>query len=320
MEIHLSTQAHSVNAAAVEFWRETGVQRINLARELGKEDIADMIKKFPDMEFEIFVHGAMCLALSGHCLMSAWVNKRPANLGQCTQPCRFEYRGRRFNEISLTVEEKLRQGEDCWEIEQGSHFSAIFAPSDLCLVPFMDELVAMQPASLKIEGRTKSPSYVAQVTDIYRTALDTACIKQGITPKFTPKRQDIDKEEFMLELFNSSGKNPRPLSTGFYLTERQDRKAPENYVPRPIVAKLGKQIKPNFYEVDVRSTWHNEKDASFLLPCMERPTVPSTKYTLCNHAQNETDTLHPGLKGYIRLEEDALPADTVIPENIFIRA
>lgn len=189
----------------MEFWKETGVQRINLARELGKDDMTNIIRQFPDMEFEIFVHGAMCLALSGHCLMSAWINKRPANLGQCTQPCRFEYRGKKFNEISLTVEERQRQGEDCWDIEQGSDFSAIFAPSDLCLVPFMDELVTMQPASLKIEGRTKSPSYVAQVTDIYRTALDLACQKQGIEPKFQPKR-DIGKEEFMLELFNSSGK------------------------------------------------------------------------------------------------------------------
>ena len=320
MEIHLSTQAHSVNSAAVEFWREIGVQRINLARELGKEDISALIKQFPDTEFEIFVHGAMCLALSGHCLMSAWVNKRPANLGQCTQPCRFEYRGRKFNEISLIVEEKFRQGEDCWEIEQGSAFSAIFAPSDLCLVPFMDELVALQPASLKIEGRTQSPSYVAQVTDVYRTALDIACIKQGIEPKFTPKRLDIDKEEFMLELFNSSGKNPRPLSTGFFLPERRDRKAPENYIPRPIVARLGKQVKPGFYEVDVRSTWNKAKDAFLLMPCMERPCLKSSCYTLYNHAQIEAQTLHPGLKGYIKLAEEFEGLPAFLPENIFIRA
>lgn len=316
MEIHLSTQAHSVNSAAVEFWKETGVQRINLARELGKEEMTAIIRRFPDMEFEIFVHGAMCLALSGHCLMSAWVNKRPANLGQCTQPCRFEYRGRKFTEISLTVEEKLRQGEDCWDIEQGSHFSAIFAPSDLCLVPYMDDLVAMQPASLKIEGRTKSPSYVAQVTDVYRTALDIACAKQGIEPKFAPKRTDLDSEAFMLELFNSSGKNPRPLSTGFFFPERRDRKAPENYVPRPIVAKLGKKTADTVYEVDVRSTWDSAKDAYLILPGMERPRIPSASYTLYSRGQNETGTLHPGLKGYIRFEE----APENLPENIFIRA
>lgn len=316
MEIHLSTQAHSVNSAAVEFWKETGVQRINLARELGKEEITAIIRKFPDTEFEIFVHGAMCLALSGHCLMSAWVNKRPANLGQCTQPCRFEYRGRKFSDLTLTVEEKLRQGEDCWDIQQGSHFSAIFAPSDLCLVPYMEDLVAMQPASLKIEGRTKSPSYVAQVTDVYRTALDLACVKLGIEPKFTPKRTDIDQEEFMLELFNSSGKNHRPLSTGFFLPERLDRKAPENYVPRPIAAKLGKKIKDGVYEIDVRNTWNSGKDAYLVLPGMERVRIPHSAYTLYNHAQNEAETLHPGLKGFIRFEET--PEN--LPENIFIRA
>lgn len=316
MEIHLSTQAHSVNSAAVEFWKEIGVHRINLARELGKAEMTKIISTFPDTEFEIFVHGAMCLALSGHCLMSAWVNKRPANLGQCTQPCRFEYRGRKFTDISLTVEEKLRQGEDCWDIEQGTHFSAIFAPSDLCLVPYMDELVAMQPASLKIEGRTKSPSYVAQVTDVYRTALDLACIKQGIAPKFAPKRQDIEQEEFMLELFNSSGKNPRPLTTGFFFPERQDRKAPENYTPRPMAAKLGKKIRENLWEVDVRNTWNSEKDAWLVLPGMDRPCIRQGTYTLYNHQQNEVRTLHPGLKGFIRFEQE--PQN--LAENIFIRA
>ncbi len=316
IEIHLSTQAHSVNSAAVEFWKETGVSRINLARELGKAEMNQIISNYPEMEFEVFVHGAMCLALSGHCLMSAWVNKRPANLGQCTQPCRFEYRGRKFTDISLTVEERLREGEDCWDIEQGTHFSAIFAPSDLCLVPYMEDLIKMQPASLKIEGRTKSPSYVAQVTDIYRTAIDQTCVKLGIEPKFTPNRSHIENEEFMLELFNSSGKNPRALSTGFFFPERIDRKAPENYSPRPIVAKLGEKIKDNFYEVDVRSTWKNEKDASILLPGMNRPCIKANTYTLYNHQQNQVDTLHPGLKGYIQLEEN-MPN---LVQGLFIRA
>ena len=116
--LHLSTQAHSVNGAAVAFWREAGVERINLARELGFKQIRALAEAFPGVDFEVFVHGAMCLALSGHCLLSAWVNNRPANQGRCTQPCRFEYRG-----LSLLVEEQKRSGEALWEIREGEAFS-----------------------------------------------------------------------------------------------------------------------------------------------------------------------------------------------------
>ena len=164
--LHLSTQAHSVNGAAVAFWREAGVERINLARELGFKQIRALAEAFPGVDFEVFVHGAMCLALSGHCLLSAWVNNRPANQGRCTQPCRFEYRG-----LSLLVEEQKRSGDALWEIREGEAFSGFWAPQDLCLLRYVGCLADLGVRALKLEGRTKSGGYVAQIADVYRTAL-----------------------------------------------------------------------------------------------------------------------------------------------------
>ncbi len=128
--VHLSTQANTCNAASVAFWHAQGAERVNLARELRFAEIHAIAKACPQVELECFVHGAQCLAISGQCLLSAWLNNRPANAGQCTQPCRFEYRP--MPGASLAVEEKLRSGEEIFEITQGEEgFSAFWSPEDL---------------------------------------------------------------------------------------------------------------------------------------------------------------------------------------------
>ena len=289
-----------------------------MARELGKEDMLALIKEFPEMEFEVFVHGAMCLALSGHCLMSSWVNKRPANLGQCTQPCRFEYRGTKLTDMRLSVEETLRRGDDCWDIEQGSDFSAIFAPSDLCLVRYMDDLIKMGPASLKLEGRTKSASYVAQVTDVYRTAMDFYAQKNGILPKLEPlvRENELTPQDFMDELFNTGSRPLRPLSTGFFLPERLEEKISDDYAVRPVVALFGDAVKEGTWEVKVRSTWKSEKNASILMPQMLRPLLEAGRYTFTNHQGIKVNTLHPGMSGLLHFEDEIKN----LQKGLYIRA
>ncbi len=315
IEIHLSTQAHSVNSAAVEFWKEQNITRINLARELGKVQIKELIAKFPEMEFEVFVHGAMCLALSGHCLLSAWMNKRPANLGQCTQPCRFEYKGVSFQDLSLTVEENMRQGEDTWIIEQDENYSSMFAPSDLCLVPFMNDLIQLNPSSLKLEGRTKSASYVAQVTDVYRTAIDFYAQENNLEAKNKVEAR-LCTSDFMNEIYNTGSRPLRPFTSGFFLPERLEDKVPDNYILRPIVAFLGCEVEKNVWEVKVRSTWNRAKDASFLIPGLKRPTIKANTYSFTNHQGQEVETLHPGMSGLIHLQEEVKE----LQKGIYIRA
>ena len=297
IELHLSTQAHSVNSAAVEFWKEQGVKRINLARELGRDAMERLIGRFPDMDFEVFVHGAMCLSLSGHCLISEWANRRHANLGLCTQPCRFEYRG-----LRLTVEEGIRQDGPFLEIQEGEDFSAFWAPMDLCLVRWMGELAAMGPAALKIEGRTKSGGYVAQVTDVYRTALDSA---------LNLPAEAFEPECFLDELFHTAS---RPLCSGFYLPEREVEAVPADFRARPVVARVLGPAENGGWRVQVRSPWESTQDASVLLPGMKRPLLKAGSYVLENHRGERTDRLNPGMDGVLYCQCEAMP------EGVYIRA
>ena len=297
IELHLSTQAHSVNSAAVEFWKEQGVKRINLARELGRDAMERMISRFPGMDFEVFVHGAMCLSLSGHCLISEWANRRHANLGLCTQPCRFEYRG-----LRLIVEEGIRQDGPFLEIQEGEDFSAFWAPMDLCLVRWMGELAAMGPAALKIEGRTKSGGYVAQVTDVYRTALDSA---------LNLPADAFEPERFLDELFHTAS---RPLCSGFYLPEREVEAVPADFRARPVVARVLGPAENGGWRVQVRSPWESTQDASVLLPGMRRPLLKAGGYVLENHRGERTDRLNPGMDGVLYCQCEAMP------EGVYIRA
>jgi putative protease len=158
--VHLSTQANTTNAEAVRFWQAGGVCRVNLARELTLEEIRT-IHAGTDVELEVFVHGALCVAYSGRCLLSAALTGRSANQGACTHPCRWRY--------SLT--EETRPGEHL-SIEEDGRGTYIMNSRDLCLVEYLPELLAAGVSSLKIEGRMKSRYYVAAVTRVYRAALD----------------------------------------------------------------------------------------------------------------------------------------------------
>lgn len=158
--IHLSTQSNTCNPAAGRFWQQAGVGRINLARELTLEDIAQF-QKVPGLELEAFVHGAMCVAYSGRCLISAALVDRSANRGDCAQPCRWNY----------SLVEEMRPGEPM-TIEEDERGTYLFNSRDLCLVEHLNVLVDAGVSSFKIEGRMKGIYYVAVTTDIYRQALD----------------------------------------------------------------------------------------------------------------------------------------------------
>lgn len=159
--LHLSTQASTSNPAAARFWSQAGVGRINLARELSLEDIRAVHAAVPEVELEVFVHGAMCVAWSGRCLLSAALTGRSANRGVCTHPCRWKY----------ALVEETRPGE-FFPLEEDGRGTYLLNSRDLCLVEHIPELARAGAASLKIEGRMKSCYYVAAVTRVYRAALD----------------------------------------------------------------------------------------------------------------------------------------------------
>lgn len=159
---HISTQANCTNSEAARFWQALGASRVILGREVSLSE-CEQIAKASDIELEIFVHGAVCMSYSGRCLLSGFLTGRSANLGDCAQPCRWQYR---------LVEER-RPGE-YMPIEEDRWGSYILNSKDLCLIDFLPEILQAGVSSLKIEGRMKSAYYVANVTRVYRQALD-AC-------------------------------------------------------------------------------------------------------------------------------------------------
>ena len=161
LALHVSTQASTVNTAAVKHYQSLGCERVILARETSIERMKAMISQLDEMEIETFVHGAACMAYSGRCLLSAAMVGRSGNQGECAQPCRWQYH---------VVEEK-RPGEylPVCEDDNGTY---IFSAKDLCLMPVLPQLIEAGVSSLKIEGRMKTEYCVATVTAAYRRALD----------------------------------------------------------------------------------------------------------------------------------------------------
>ncbi len=162
VDIHMSTQTGVVNYAAANALYELGAKRVVVARELPLDDIGELRSRVPaELEIEAFVHGAMCVSFSGRCLLSAYLNERDANRGDCSQPCRWEY----------ALVEKKRPGQYL-DIAEDRHGAYILNSRDLCMIEHIPELAEAGVSSLKIEGRAKSAYYVAVTTHAYRAAID----------------------------------------------------------------------------------------------------------------------------------------------------
>ncbi|HBC91532.1 MAG TPA: peptidase U32, partial [Pelotomaculum sp.] len=160
LPVHLSTQANTTNWAAARFWQRMGVSRIVLARELSLDEMKEIVERV-SVDLEVFVHGAMCIAYSGRCLLSNYLTGRDANRGDCAQSCRWQY---------ALLEEK-RPGEFI-PVEEDTRGTYILSSRDLCLIEHIPELIEAGVKSFKIEGRMKSANYVAGVVKAYRAALD----------------------------------------------------------------------------------------------------------------------------------------------------
>jgi putative protease len=208
VDIHLSVQANTVNYAAVKFWKSLGLTRVILSRELSLDEIAEIRQECPDMELEVFVHGALCIAYSGRCLLSGYFNHRDANQGTCTNSCRWDYKMDNAEENGTGDIEKIEfdfdkaLGEsalsDCGSqprhpmadrvyviarqdhpgelmpVMEDEHGTYIMNSKDLRAVEHVEKLAKIGIDSLKVEGRTKSIYYVARTAQVYRQAIDDA--------------------------------------------------------------------------------------------------------------------------------------------------
>lgn len=209
--IHLSVQANAVNWASVKFWLQQGLSRVILSRELSLEEIEEIRRQVPEMELEVFVHGALCMAYSGRCLLSGYINHRDPNQGTCTNACRWQYQAHegQQNELGEVVrsctptlgkgatterlfllEDDTRPGElmEAFEDEHGTY---IMNSKDLRAVQHVERLVKMGVHSLKIEGRTKSHFYVARTAQVYRQAIDDAVAGRPFSPRLFTELESL---------------------------------------------------------------------------------------------------------------------------------
>ncbi|MFH1456399.1 MAG: U32 family peptidase [archaeon] len=219
MEVHLSTQASASNSEAITTYQKLGIKRFILARELSLNQIKK-IKKNTNAEIETFVHGAMCMAVSGRCFLSEDMFGRSANRGKCVQPCRRSY--------------IVKDSENDKSLQVKNHY--IFSAKDLCTLPFIDKLIKAKISSFKIEGRSKTPEYVDTVVRVYRKAIDAY---------FETKLTDDLKKQLMEELKQSYN---RGFSQGFYLgtPTTNDWSKTQGNVSKTIKKEIGKVI--NYYK------------------------------------------------------------------------
>lgn len=217
MPIHLSVQANAINWATVKFWKDYGLTRVILSRELSIEEIEEIQQHVPDIELEVFVHGALCMAYSGRCMLSGYMNKRDANQGACTNACRWEYKIHEAKEDESgdiipvqQVETKKsccssendqhhfaepvlvqRNEEEMFAAEEDEHGTYFMNSKDLRAVQHVERLSKIGVASLKIEGRTKSYFYCARTAQIYRKAIDDALAGRPFDPSLMTQLEGL---------------------------------------------------------------------------------------------------------------------------------
>ena len=246
MPVHLSVQANAVNWATVKFWQNMGLTRVILSRELSIDEIEEIKNNVPGMEIEVFVHGALCMAYSGRCMLSGYMNKRDANQGACTNACRWEYKihdakedetgdvipVKNLSETADADEQHMqaqhqfnepvllqRNDEDMFAAEEDEHGTYFMNSKDLRAVQHVDRLTKMGIHSLKIEGRTKSYFYCARTAQIYRKAIDDALAGKPFDPALMTQLEGLANrgytEGFLRRHIHSEYQNYETGSSSF---------------------------------------------------------------------------------------------------------
>ena len=232
LPIHISTQANTTNWKTVQMWHKLGAKRITLARELSLNEMRGIRDRVPEVELEAFIHGAMCMAVSGRCLLSNYLAGRDANRGECAQTCRWHY----------TLQEETRPGEHFPVFEDGRG-AYILSSCDLSTIDFFERVLAIGLDSLKIEGRMKSIHYAAVVTRIYREAID----------RYT-SGSDRCSRRWISELQSVSN---RGFTPGFYLgapkPETHDYTTSAPHATAELVAKVIKRCDDGRCLVEIRN-------------------------------------------------------------------
>lgn len=281
IEIHVSTQANVVSYHAAKFWYDNGAKRVILGRETSKDQIQEIMKNKPeDLEVEMFIHGALCWAYSGRCFLSEYLSCRSANLGDCSQSCRWAY--------NMYLEEKNKPG-NLMPVETDENGTYILSSKDLCLIKEIPQIIDMGVDSLKIEGRLKTEYYLASVVNVYRNAIDDYMAN--------PEGYDYTKYLKELEKVKTRG------LTTFYFNDRNNRDFQEYE---------GKQYNPD-YEFGGKIIEEKPANSKVLIEIKNKLSIGDTleliipneikpqAFTIEKLYDSETDkeisTVNPGKQG-----------------------
>ena len=281
IEIHVSTQANVVSYHSAKFWYDNGAKRVILGRETSKDQIQEIMKNKPeDLEVEMFIHGALCWAYSGRCFLSEYLSCRSANLGDCSQSCRWAY--------NMYLEEKNKPG-NLMPVETDENGTYILSSKDLCLIKEIPQIIEMGVDSLKIEGRLKTEYYLASVVNVYRNAIDDYMAN--------PEGYDYTKYLKELEKVKTRG------LTTFYFNDRNNRDFQEYE---------GKQYNPD-YEFGGKILEEKPANSKVLIEIKNKLSIGDTleliipneikpqAFTIEELYDSETDkeisTVNPGKQG-----------------------
>ena len=265
LSIHLSVQTNTINWMSVAFWRDHGIKRIILSRELSMQELREIHTQVPDIGLESFVHGSICIAYSGRCLLSNYFNHRDANQGTCTNSCRWEYNVK--EELSegekstqspkgeYLIEEKGRDG-DLMPIEEDEHGTYIMNSKDLRAIEHLDELWGAGVESFKIEGRTKSIYYLSLITKAYRQAIDAMIAKKPFNSKLLDETEKTANRGFTTAFL---------LSASERATEKFDSPQEEN-LPQVYAGKVVNQRAGGWMEVDIKNRIEVGHEIEYISP------------------------------------------------------
>ena len=281
IEIHVSTQANVVSYHAAKFWYDNGAKRVILGRETSKDQIQEIMKNKPeDLEVEMFIHGALCWAYSGRCFLSEYLSCRSANLGDCSQSCRWAY--------NMYLEEKNKPG-NLMPVETDENGTYILSSKDLCLIKEIPQIVEMGVDSLKIEGRLKTEYYLASVVNVYRNAIDDYMAN--------PEGYDYTKYLKELEKVKTRG------LTTFYFNDRNNKDFQEYE---------GKQYNPD-YEfggkiledksensrvlIEIKNKLSVGDTLELIIPNEIKPQAFTIEKLYDSETSEELSTVNPGKQG-----------------------
>lgn len=285
--LHVSTQANTLNYEAVKFWKDLGVTRVILARELSLKDIEIISSKVPDIELEAFVHGSLCVSYSGRCLLSNYMtaNERQSNHGNCAQPCRWNYK--------LVEEKRPGQYFDIVEDNRGTY---ILNPKDIALIKHIPDLINAGICSFKVEGRTKSIFYASIVAKAYRHAIDAYY-----------SGKSVNAEELLLELSQAGN---RGFTTGFLAETpdctHYDYNTSKGTAGSTFLGVITDKTAPNTYQVTAKNQIKVGDSVEWVTPTH---LISSRVSNIINSYKESVDVANTNEVIYLNLEGDKNPDD-----------